>query len=255
MADRARRYERDLRNRQGITTATEQLFGSGQATVEAGAFAGLRYHRQRLAEVDAPVTKLLGTYERELYGVVVEAIDSAITTFVVVGCADGYFAVGVLVASPHVYTYAYDIAPSARELCRTGAELNGVADRLTIGSRFTAASLDGIDTTATLMLCDVEGAEAYLFDEKLVQRLLGARVLIEVHEYKQTGLSAALTQAFHASHRVEVVLQEARDPAAFPQLVGFSEETRQHLLFEYRPPDLHWLHLVPPLNAPGLARA
>src|SRR3954454_14188586 len=86
MADRARRYEAGLRERQGIT----EMAGRVEPVVAAGPFQGLRSLPDRLAEVDAPVAKFAGAYEQEI----ASAFEPHYSRFVDVGCADGYYVVG-----------------------------------------------------------------------------------------------------------------------------------------------------------------
>jgi hypothetical protein len=224
MAERARRYDRGFRARNGVTAAGERIAAAG-AEVRAGPFRGLRYPRHRIAEVDTPAGKLLGTYEHEIQMPFATAIARAVTTFVDVGCADGYYAVGMPVACPTVTTYAFDLAPSARDLCRHLARLNGVESRVRIGNQFTTGALDSLDMSGALLLCDIEGGEDRLFDAPTVRALERATVVIEVHETVRPGLSADLVRRFSATHDHQLVHQAPRE----------------HDMLEYRPPELHWL--------------
>jgi hypothetical protein len=95
------------------------------------------------------------------------------------------------------------------------------------------------------MLCDIEGAEARLFDSDVVRRLVRTRVLIEVHEFKQRGISVALSRAFQSSHRAELIAQQPRDPAEFIELADLREKQRRYALSEHRPEELHWPYLAP----------
>ncbi len=244
MANRARRYERDVRSREGVTAIAERLLEGEPPVVRGGLFAGLRYPVERVADVDAPVAKLLGVYEREIATVFEDAIRRGTRTFVDVGCADGYFATGMAFVSPGLTTHAFDIARSARELCATVAAMNDVAGRVNVKSSFSAASLDGLDVDGALLLCDVEGAERTLFDEALVSRLRHAFVTIEVHEHVVPGLSESLRSAFAASHTHRMVKVATRPPEDFADLPLTSEEIAV-ALSEHRPPSLHWLVFDP----------
>jgi hypothetical protein len=217
MADRARRFERGWRQRHGITDAATRLVGArgGVAEVSAGPFAGMRYPVDRLADVDTPVGKLMGVYEVEIYAPFEKAIAGGTETFIDIGCADGYYAVGMPYASPKITTHAFDLAKSANHLCREVAQLNDLGRRVRIGRRFSIKTLDRIAPEGALMLCDIEGAEADLFGRALVGRLAATTVVIEVHEDVRPGIGAALRSLFEASHEVEFVTQRpvADDPA------------------------------------------
>jgi hypothetical protein len=228
MADRARRYERGLRERQGVTRAAERM----EPVVQAGPFVGLRYPPGRIAEVDAPVAKLRGSYERELTEVFSSLADCPL--FIDIGSADGYFAVGVARASPGTVVHAYDIARSARELCAAVASLNSVQGRVIVRRRFALGRLSGLDLTGALLLCDIEGDERRLFDAALAARLAPVRVVIEVHESIFPGTGAYLRRLFAPTHAVRVIRQQGREE---PELE------------EHRPSGLHWLCMTP--IAPG----
>lgn len=244
MADRARRYERGVRSKEGVTAIAQRLLDGSAPVVQHGPFAGLRYPAERVADVDAPVAKLLGIYEQEIADVFEDAIRRGTRTFVDVGCADGYYATGMALASSGLTTHAFDIARSARELCATVASMNGVAERVSINSRFSAAWLDGIDMNGALLLCDIEGAERTLFDEALISRLRHAFVTIEVHEHAVPGLCERLQSAFAVSHTHRTVHQRKRRPQDFAE-VPLSAGELAVAIDERRPPEVHWLVLNP----------
>lgn len=224
MANRARRYERDLRERQDITAVAERM----DPVVQAGPFAGLRYPPERLADVDAPVAKLQGVYEREIIDVFASAVGCPL--FVDIGAADGYFAVGMAHASRATVVHAYDIARSARELCATVARLNSAEQRVIIRRRFTRKDLAELDLTGALVLCDIEGGERRLFDGALAAQLAPARVVIEVHEFAVPGTNAHLQRVFAPTHSMRVIHQQERD---------------ERPGFETKHADLHWVDMTP----------
>jgi len=52
MADRARRHKSEYRERQGVTGIARGLVANGEAVIRSGAFVGLSYPPDRLADVD-----------------------------------------------------------------------------------------------------------------------------------------------------------------------------------------------------------
>jgi len=244
ISDRARRFEREQRDREGSTELARRLAGRDWATVRAGPVRNLRYPTGRLGEIDAAAAKLLGTYEQELHAVFRRALAGSPSRFVDVGCADGYFAAGLAVAAPGLRVHAFDLAASARELCAAVATANGVADRVQVGRRFRPGSLPDVDLHRALLLCDIEGGERALFRPELVGRLGTASVVIEVHEFAAPGTQAALDAVFEASHRRELLRQSPRsDPPE--EIAGWTEAERRLALDEHRPPELHWASYTP----------
>jgi hypothetical protein len=244
MADRIRRYERHVRRRDGVTDIAARLLDGGPPVVQRGLFAGMRYPTDRLADIDVPTAKLLGVYEQEIATVFEDAIERDTRTFVDVGCADGYFAVGMPFVAPRLTTHAFDIARSARALCASVAAINDVTARVKIKDKFSTASLDGLDMQGALMLCDIEGAESTLFDGRLVSRLRHTFVAIEVHEHVVPGLSERLCSAFTATHIHRTVRQAEHRLEEFADLPLTPTEITIALR-ENRPSSLHWLVFDP----------
>jgi methylase of polypeptide subunit release factors len=63
------------------------------------------------------VPKLLGSYEAELHPVLDQVIRNNYETIIDVGCAEGYYAVGLALSLPTTHVHAFDIDSRARELC------------------------------------------------------------------------------------------------------------------------------------------
>jgi hypothetical protein len=240
MAERARRHEQRLRDQWGVTELGLKL---RPPTVRNGPFAGLTYPGDRIAEVDAPVAKLLGTYEQELQGIFSAALDRGAQAFIDIGCADGYYAVGM--AREGATTWAWDIARSARRLCREVATLNGCADAVRVGKRFSVSSLDDIPTENALLLCDIEGAERELMSPPLVKRLSDAHVVIEAHEAAAPGVEAYLRGLFAESHSCRVIHEQPRDPDAHPETSDWTAEERRSAVNERRGVPATWLYFTP----------
>jgi hypothetical protein len=244
MANRARRYERELRRREGVTSGAQRLLAGGDPVVQAGPFAGLAYPPDRLADIGAPIRKLLGVYEQEIAWVFERSIARSVSTFVDVGCADGYYAVGMAYASPATTTFAYDISSSARELCAETAIASAVTGRVRIGKRFSIDALPSLPARGALLLCDIEGGEVELLDERMAAALAMTIAVVEVHEDSHPGASDQLRQAFARTHDAVTVPQQppSRPPA---QLARWPAPEQSRALSEYRDPRLHWIVFEP----------
>ena len=99
--------------------------------VKTGPFQDMKYLLGSRGSLLGP--KLLGTYESEITSWMHNLIASEVDTIVDVGCAEGYYAVGLPYSMPTVQVYAFDADPRSQELTKWLAELNGVADRVEIG--------------------------------------------------------------------------------------------------------------------------
>jgi precorrin-6B methylase 2 len=242
MADRDRRYERGHRERTGATQIASAI--AGERHVLRGPFSGMLLS-DALANVDAAAAKLLGSYEEEIADVFVRAIEDGTSTFVDVGCADGYYAVGMACAAPALTTHAFDIAASARDLCRQTAALNGVADRVEVRGRCDADELRRLDLDGALVLIDIEGAESAFLDGEVARLLARSRMVIEVHEDQAPGTGDELIARFARTHTARRVDQAPRTPSDHPALAGLSHADALLALSEHRGPRLYWLVLMP----------
>ena len=99
-------------------------------------FKGMMYPRfDSVGSAICP--KLIGSYEKELHPVIEKLKGRTYTEILDIGCAEGYYAVGLGLLFNDARIYAYDLDPKARLLCRQMAEINGLQDRFEIRSECT----------------------------------------------------------------------------------------------------------------------
>ena len=221
---------------------------SPELTVLHGPFAGLRYASARSAG-SALVPKLLGSYEHELHGVIERILAGDYTDIVDIGCAEGYYAVGLGARFPQA------TSPRAQQLCMAMARLNGIAERLELGDFCDEAELLDLKLgRKALVLSDCEGYEATLFTARVAAFLAPHDVLIEVHEDPHDPtLSAELQSRFASTHDVTIVdsIDDKRKLRGrdFPELAGFDVRTRHRLVREGRQGIMEWLYFTPKRSA------
>ena len=209
------------------------------ATVAAGPFAGLTYPARASEGGLAP--RLMGAYEASLHPVIETVIARAYPQILDIGCAEGYYAVGLARRMPGSTVLARDMNPAARNLCAEMARLNGVEDRVHIGPEVTHADLTICAAAPTFILCDIEGAEAELLDPAQAPALGLADILVEVHEGMRPGLLASLTARFAASHRITRIDRELRPDLLPDWAETLSDLDRLLLLWEWRASPTPWL--------------
>jgi hypothetical protein len=195
----------------------------------------------------ALLPKLLGSYECELHPVLRTAIGREPATIIDVGCAEGYYAVGLALRLPHTTTYAFDIAAGARERCRELAERNGVGERVVVDGECTAARLQELAGPRCLVVCDCEGAEVELLDPERTPALGEADLLVELHDDLRLDVevTATLVGRFRATHDVKVLRLQERDPARYAALSFLAPGAQRVALHEDRMPGQQWLWLTP----------
>lgn len=212
------------------------------ATVQAGPFAGMIYRGMTALGVNP--SRLLGAYEAELHETVETIVETGYDAVVNIGCAEGYYAVGLARRIPHTTVYAYDIDANALRLCREVIAANGVGDRIRLGGLFEPHMFAEFAHRRSIVLCDIEGAEDELLDGAALGALAGMDLLVEVHESARPGLMERLRRRFAATHDLHVI-PVARDDDRrrfVPPGLDLTETERRLVLWE-RDTDTPWLHL------------
>lgn len=219
-----------------VGNALRQALGP---VIRHGPFAGMTY--DVAASEGSYPARLLGCYEASLAPVIEAAIQRAYPLVIDAGCAEGYYSVGLARRMPGARVWARDASDKAQRLCRELAAQNGVAHRVEVGGLMTHADLAICGTQATLLICDIEGAEAELLDPAAAPAVARADILVEVHEGLRPGLLARLTARFAASHQI-TRLGRTLDDAALPALAeGWSDIDRLIALWEWRASPTPWL--------------
>lgn len=175
-------------------------FAHHGARIHGGPFAGMEYLGQ--AAEGALIPRLLGTYESELHPHLERFLAEGVDCVVDVGCAEGYYAVGLARRLPRAVVYAYDISPHARQACAALAQRNGVADRVVVRETFRPHDFETFADRRALVVMDVEGAEAELLRPDLSPALAGMRLIVETHDPRGVGLLEDLRGRFEATHEV-----------------------------------------------------
>jgi len=187
----------------------ELVFRQVAGAVAAGPFAGMRYVRRARGSQLAP--KLLGTYEKELHAILEEVLKVPYERVLDIGCAEGYYAVGLALRLPQAVVNAYDIDPEALGLLDELAQLNGVQDRIVPGRLCDHSELNRYRSDRCLVVCDIEGGEYDLLRPDLADSLLGYDILVEVHDGPSASrIRDALEARFQASHEITFVKYAGR---------------------------------------------
>jgi len=224
--------------------ATSRIMRWTGGTVVAGPFRGMAYLSLALGSALPP--KFLGTYERELHPWIEEIALRPYATIHVIGCAEGYYAVGLALRSPGSTVHAYDLHPQAPGLLRRLAARNGVSRRVAFRGLFSAASLADGKTPPVLLVCDIEGDEVQLLDPTQAPGLLAVDMLVEVHDAGTGSIESLLESRFQATHQIRRTTAVPRTLADIKTEVPPPLRPRQlqRLLEEGRSKGLTWLYLT-----------
>lgn len=210
--------------------------------VLTGPFAGMDYTSEQSEGAIAP--KLMGTYEAELHPTLLRLAAAGITRVADVGCAEGYYAVGLARLMPKARVEAFDIDPRARALCKDLAARNGVADRVAIRERWSVEAMGAV-AAGTLVFMDAEGAELELLGPEAPQALRSAELVVETHPALASGVVETLCGRFAATHEIEKVFEAPKQTptGAFGQRLQTLDDFAA--TWEWRATPTPWLVMRP----------
>lgn len=220
--------------------------------VRSGPFRGMKYVKGSPPNILPP--KLLGIYERELHRVIESIVSYPFKTIVDIGAGEGYYCAGLALRMPKAKIVAYERIELARKIMKELADLNQVADRLTIKGVCTIEELNSVldPSESTLVICDVEGAEAYLLDPLRVLALGSAFILVELHDCVIGGLSDVIRARFESTHDIEQIFAEARSRSEFPfstLLTRCFDCYPSYAVSDCRPGGMSWYWMRPKARA------
>jgi hypothetical protein len=218
-------------------------------TVAGGPFRGMRYPSGQ-SYGSALLPKLLGSYESELHPVLEAMLTNEHTAIVDIGCAEGYYAVGLGLRAAQADVYAFDTSPDARTLCSDMAALNGLDGRVRIGGLCDQALLKSIPLgSKALIISDCEGYEGKLFTSEVAELLARHDLIIETHDFIDIDISSRLRDIFTKTHLVQSIKStddiEKAHTYRYSQLDRYDTNTRRLIVGERRPAIMEWLAMTP----------
>ncbi|GAB1478238.1 hypothetical protein MASR2M74_07830 [Paracoccaceae bacterium] len=205
--------------------------------VLSGPFRGMHYVARASEGARAP--RIVGAYETSLVPVLEGIIASAPEVILDIGCAEGYYAVGLARRMPGARVIARDADPAAQEMCRAMATANGVT--VEVGGLLTGPDFDICTRARSVVICDIEGAEDAVLDPATAPGLNRADILVEVHEAMRPGLTNRLAARFAATHRITRLDRRLDDSGLPDWMQGLSDMDRLLALWEWRSGPTPWL--------------
>ena len=220
----------------------QQLLAWNGPLVRSGPFQGLRLTVPITEGCSVP--KLLGCYEAELHPVIERWPANSYRQVIDVGCAEGYYAVGLARLLPTAKVLACDTNPPAQASCQKLAEANLAQNRLRVSGAFSPGDFQAFAGQRTLVVCDIEGAELQLLDPAQAPALAEFDILVEMHDVFQADLSRQLLARFQGTHLIEVIpCHGMRDFTRFPELERIEPLDRLLAIWEWRSGPTPWAWL------------
>jgi hypothetical protein len=227
-----------------ITPLNDEYVRRYGLEVRHGPFAGMMYTADQQRSSGDLIAKLIGTYECQIYPWFSDWIAGAFDLIIDVGCAEGFYAVGLARAMPGTEVRAYDIDASSRRKCEELARLNGVHDRVLVAGECTPPTLAEVSEARVALLSDCEGYEKILLDPQAAPNLRSWSIIVELHDINDPTISATIADRFHSTHHIETVHYVPPERQGLVELSWMNERQAQLVLNE-RPLPMSWAYLTP----------
>lgn len=213
------------------------------AFIRSGPFAGMAYLSQ--ATEGALVPRLLGTYESELHPYLTAFAAEGPEAVIDVGCAEGYYAVGLARLMPGATVHAFDIDEAARKACAELAAKNRVEGRVRIGGAFAPEGFEAFAGDKVLVLVDAEGAELDILQPDRAPALAGMDIIVETHDVYRRGALEELVRRFAPTHTITRVRQQTKTFDVPEWLQDLPHLDQLLAVWEWRQAPTPWLVMRP----------
>ncbi len=226
-------------------SADHWIYSETKGIVQSGPFAGMKMLDEKGGWDDGNLkTKCLGCYEEELHPIIEYEIERLIKLenprIVDLGCAEGYYSIGLARRLSKATIYGVDVSDKCLELARKAAELNGVEIKF-------GAVISDVMNKPDLVICDVEGHEADYLNLNYFPNLAHADIIVECHDCGEINnhFTKILTERFSLTHNVECIFEGARNPNKYGILQKAESLHRWMAVCEGRPCLMNWLVMIP----------
>jgi hypothetical protein len=244
-------YQRRRMTRRRVEALLEAK-GSYPDEVVRGPFRGMRLPG-KAHYIDCRFEKVVGAYEHELFEIVA-GLPSASPPFddvVVIGAADGFYAVGLALLLPDARIWAYERDVLRGEMLEKVSSENGVSERVRLMGDCSNEKLNTeLPTGHALIFCDVDGYENTLLDPVSVPNLRASTMVVETHDCFVPGISNELKHRFSGSHSIQEIHMCGPDFGTLPELTDLKLNEVESLVGSDRPTLQTWLVLLPKIRVP-----
>ena len=227
-----------------------ELYRLVNGVVKYGPFKGLKLVRETWWGESDLGSQCLGLYEMEILNFLKEVERDDYKSFIDIGAADGYYAIGMLVSGKVSKCICYEKSESGRRVIMENWKANGSLGELKLypEANFKGiSSLDPVVLNKALVLIDIEGAEFDLLDEMLLYILRKSTLILEIHNWVKNfeDLYVNLLERANKFFDIEVIEHLDRPINQIFELQELSDDNRNLLVSEGRPSLMRFLKLIP----------
>jgi hypothetical protein len=227
-----------------------EVFDMVKGIVRYGPFAGLKLERDAWWGCLDLGSQCLGLYELEILNFVAHMKRGQFSTFIDIGAADGYYAIGMLKSQKVRKAICFEQSEKGRETILKNWQHNGSEGILEIFAEATLETIRALpqaDLAGALIMIDIEGAEFDLLVEQTFSALRSCTIIIEIHNWID-DFSARYAAFLHDAAKyfeIEIFEPIERPTSSIKELKDFTDDNRLLLASERRPCLMRFLRLVP----------
>jgi hypothetical protein len=218
---------------------TEWIYETQGNRVTCGVFKGMVFEPDVYEGNIIP--RVLGIYEGPVQGFIASVLGTPYDNIVNVGCAEGYYAVGLALKFPATPVFAFEKVDALKRACRLVAGDNGVEGRLHFGDLFDLDQARRFSGRRNLLICDIEGGEFPLFSKEMIDVLAMSDLIVEVHPTNRGDVDIADWFArFASTHEVTIANSEDRKPVLPSELQPLGDLSALISICEFRGAPTPW---------------
>jgi hypothetical protein len=226
-----------------IETYTALYLSKNPKIIQSGPFANMKYINDSAGS--AYLLKLIGSYEAVLNPKIELLKKADLDTIIDIGCAEGYYLVGLGIHNPKARLIGYDIDARALTLTKQLYTANNLQNKLDLIPSCTADSLQSDITDNTALICDAEGFEDKILNIQATPRLAHVKyLLLETHEQVVPHIVQKIEDMFAPTHTIEIIHFKNANAAEYPFLKDLDPKISYELLRERGDQDQRWMFLT-----------
>lgn len=189
--------------------------------------------------------KLLGLYESELHQYIEQALNNNPDVFVNIGCAEGFYGIGLALRNPNVTSALFDINDQAISIARENAYINNVHN-IQFNSNCSIDNIKSylVNKNHPLIIIDIEGHENTLLNPNIIPELLNSSIIVESHDCIIPNTTQNIINQFKFTHNIYQISQGPKNPY-IDIIHDLPDIDKMILCMEFRPSTMSWLYMVP----------
>lgn len=233
---------------------SNEVFNYFNGIVSYGPFKGLKLKENPWWGSSDLGSMCLGLYEKEILDFIFSDQIKNRRTFIDIGAADGYYAIGLLMSNRVDKAVCFELSEQGRETIISNWNSNSKPGQIEVFGdvlKDFPKSLQNIDLSQTFVLVDIEGAEFSFLDSTVLELLSQSIILIEVHNWIDHFFEKYSTFLKNASKyfEIQILPRTEKNTLSFDELRSFTDDNRLLLLSEARPCLMRFLVLKPKIKS------